>query len=364
MQIRVTVGLGAMALVLAPGCGDSASGGPAPLESASLCTAAWQPLTPAGPYDTSSSLAYRDGVIYYARYSTRAIESLPVTGGTETPVATDVYTRELWVDGDHLLYPGGALGNQFFSVPVAGGTPVQVLDGTAGRTDLGAGLAYALTPTEIFWTEESKAAPTTAWRGPRAGGAATFIGSATATIPTGDTLPFSDMAVAPDAVVMATILGVAAAVPLDGSPARTLATSDTLISGYGNLAGIDGAGPYWSVPRAGAPDADDTWSVVLAPQDGSALHTFWEGTPPHAGVEHMWPYGNGGWVAIVDQLFDDMKFHISVWLIDATGMGRRLACEPTTGAQHAHVDTRPAIAPDAIYLVDDGSKFQIVRVPR
>jgi hypothetical protein len=40
-------------------CNDSP-----PLEKASLCNGAWQPLTAPRPYDITSPLVYRDGVLY------------------------------------------------------------------------------------------------------------------------------------------------------------------------------------------------------------------------------------------------------------------------------------------------------------
>jgi hypothetical protein len=368
--MNTRVGLGSIAAVALASCGGGSSG--PTLENASACEAAWTALTPARPYDITSSLVYHAGAIYYttyasATYPTGAVMAQPTAGGAPTAIATTMFGRELWLDGDQLIIAGGDLGTQFYGVPTTGGTPSLLLDGADGRTDAGGAMAYAITPTELFWLEiglKTVSGPTTAWHAQRTGGTAAAIGSASAVYPNGDVLAFQNMAVASDAVLMAEGLGIADAIPLDGSPVRALATSDDLMRARGDFAGIDPAGVYWTVPRAGARPEDDTWSVSLAPADGGPLRPFWDGTPAHSAVFKLWPDGNGGWVAIAGQLFDDLRQHITVWTIDANGQGRRLACSPTDGTSMPNIQDAPAIAPDAIYLEDSGSKFQIVRIAR
>jgi len=178
----------------------------------------WQPLTPIAAFDVTSSLGYRDGTIYYTSLLAGGITALPVTGGPATTIATGPF-EELWVEGDRLLVAGGGQGTQFFDVPISGGTPTLLLDGSAGRTDAGYQTAYAVTATDFFWLEErpppAGPGPTAAWRASRSTGAVTPIGSASAVYPGGDILVFQHMAVGSDAVVMAESLGIAAAVPFD-----------------------------------------------------------------------------------------------------------------------------------------------------
>jgi len=368
MRMKVLIGLGMSAAVAASSCGGG-GGGPSapPFESASLCAAVWEPVTPAAPFDVTSSLGYRDGVIYYTTFSPSSVMALPTAGGPATPIASlPTYGSELWVDGDQLIVSSGNYGTQFFSVPFAGGTPSLIVDGASGRSDPGSALVYALTPTDFHWLEfpSTVGGPTTAWRVSRTGGSPTLVGSASATLPNGPVTAFDRMAVSADAVVMAAVLGVAAALPLDGSPARVLATSDDLTRGSGNYAGIDAAGVYWTAPRAGVPLIEDKSSVMLAPADGGPLRVFWDGLPAHAGVWSMWPDGNGGWVIVSLEVFDDLKQRMVIWLMDASGQAKRLGCSPPAETSLPYISVRPAVAPDAIYLEDSGSKFQIVRVAR
>ena len=360
------VGLAVVATAIF-GC---ANDGPPPLDTVSSCSDAWQPLTSPRPFDLTSTLGYKDGVLYYSVAAAPALIALPVGGGAPTPtLLAPQFTRELWVDGDQLLYTGGDLGNQIFGVPLAGGSPALLLDGAAGRTDAGFALMHVLTVTDVFWTEQSRTsldAPTTVWRAARSGGAPVQIGSATARVGTaGDLVSFEDMALSGDAVLLATILGIADAVPLDGSPVRALATVDALTKGTGWLAGIDGSGVYWSLPRAGAPAANDEWVVSLAPADGSPVRTFWEGLPPHSAASKIWPSGDGGWVIATNQLFDDHQLHVTIWRLDADGTGRRLACSPLGGSENPRIDVGPAVLPDAIYFIaSGGNSWQMVGIAR
>jgi hypothetical protein len=351
-------------LVVSPSCGDE---GPAPLESASVCSAGWQPITAEEPYDTSSPLRYQDGTLYYGSFSHRGIVAQPVTGGAPALFPTSWGPDALWIDGDHLLFTGGNLGTQFSRMPITGGAPELILDASVGRSDAGWGVAHELTETEIFWSEGSTTmldGPTTVWRAPRAGGAPVQVGTASAIYPTGDVLVFSSLAVAPDAVLLAAHLGIAAAVPLDGSAVRSLATAEALTKAEGSFAGIDATGVYWSVPRTGSRAEDDEWKLALSPADGGPVRDFWKGLPSHSGVTDIWPRDGGGWVVAASQLFDDRRFHVTVWEIEANGDSRRLACSPNTADGRPYIEVEPAIAPDAIYLVDSGGKFQIIRVPR
>jgi hypothetical protein len=353
--------LAALAVALM-GCGDRAPS-PAPLAALSACMGGWEPLLSRPAYDITSPLAYRDGVIYFSSFKTRSLVALPTDGGPTVDVAP-VFSRDLWVEGDNLVYTGGPLGNQLFSVPVTGGTPTLVLDGGAGRTEPLLALLTVLTASDFFWTEGVIEGPTQFWRASRAGGAPTEIGSTTATTPSGHVVSFESMAVSNDALVAATVLGVADAVPFNQDPVRPLATTDALGKGFGSLAGVDGAGAYWSLPRPGGLPEDDENDVVLSPADGGPVRPFWNGLPPHSGVFSMWPDGVGGWVVVAPERFDDQLFHTTIWLLGGDGSSRRLACSPGDSGD-ADVRVRPVVTPDAVFVATTGSySLEIVRIPR
>ncbi len=348
---------------LLPACGDNRPA-PAPLDSVSSCSAAWQPILTLPGYDITSPLAYRDGVLYYSTFATQALTALPTGGGAGTTLATG-YMPELWLDGDQLIYTGGDRGNLIYSVPVAGGSPTLLLDSAAGRSTSGIALHHDFNATDFYWAEDSSPdGATTVWRASRAGGTPVQIGLLTALDPgfPSETLPFMAIALSADAVLMAADLGVSYAVPFDGSAPRLLATADPLTKAKGNLAGLDPAGVYWTVPRAGASAEDDEWSVALAPTDGSPMRTFWQGTPAHSGVMGMWPTGDGAWILGAIQLFDDQRFHLVVWMLAPDGTSQRLACSPAE--DFPVIQVKPAVTPDAVYVVASATPTQIVRIPR
>ena len=82
---------------------------------------------------------------------------MQVSDGAET-VLSPARADALWVEGDQLLLLGGTYGTQLFSLPVTGGTPTLIADGTAGRTELGIGQLGSHLPTAIdfFFAESSR----------------------------------------------------------------------------------------------------------------------------------------------------------------------------------------------------------------
>jgi hypothetical protein len=346
------------------GCGDESPPAPLPLEPLSNCAAAWQPLTARAPYDIVSPLAHHGGDLYYSTLTTQEIRALPTAGGAARVLAP-VFGRRLSIEGDHVMFTGGDRGNLFFRLPLTGGTPELLLDAASGRPDSGVVLLHFTTPTEFFWGEgsiTSLTAPTTFWRASRAGGSSMEIGRSSATVH-GEMISFSDMAPTAGGLVLASILGIAQVLPFDGSPARSLATTEALSKGEGHHVGIDGAGVYWSLPRQKGPPEDDFNDVVLAPADGSPVRTFWTDLPPRSFIGAMWPDGAGGWVAWGGQRFaDDDATHTTIWLLGADGAARRLACSPGIYSD-TRIEARPAVAPDAVYVAAMGASWQIVRIP-
>jgi hypothetical protein len=258
-----------------------------------------------------------------------------------------------------------------WSLPLAGGTAELLADGSAGRTEVGVSLLHDFDESAFFWTELGPTdinAPTTVWRMSRPGGSPVEIGSATAVVPgTADVIAFEQIALAPDGVLLATVFGFADLVPYAGGPARPLAApvvSDTF--GVVDLAGADQTGAYWSIRRPGSPADADEWDLVLSPADGGPVQTFWAQGPPHSGISHIWPDGQGGWVMTGSQLFDDLAFHATVWLLDAGRTATRLGCSPGSD-DRSWIESQVAVAPDAVYAVTKdllAPTWQIDRIAR
>jgi hypothetical protein len=264
-----------------------------------------------------------------------------------------------------VVYATGTFGSQFLSVPSAGGTPKMLLDGSAGRPDVGAALLTTMTSTDFVWTEVHQAGvtPWTLWRAPKTGGTPVMLASVPAVPPMGThDLGFSAIAVNSDTVVLGSVFGIADAVPLAGGAPRALAVSMVTAQGAGSLSGVDGSGAYWQQLRAGAPSSDDAWDILLSPVDGSAAKEFWQGLPNHTSPERILPDGSGGWIVVAAQMFDDQQFHTTVWALAADRRtAKRLACSPDLNAS---VRVAPAVAPDAVYLAAMGDSWQLVRVAR
>jgi hypothetical protein len=344
-------------------CGGSSAAKPE-LESASLCTGAWQPLTTPEPFDDTSPLVYHDGTLYYSRFSTKSLVAQPASGGAPTVIAP-AFTNELWGEGDHLLFTGGDLGNQVFTLPFAGGTPTLALDGGAGRTAPAAALHHAFTATDFFWTETQTTmpkSPTTVWKQSRSGGTATQIGTLTFIAPaTQEIVPAAGIAASDDAVLVGDDFGSSATVPLDGSAPQSLAAAPTSAGGSVSLAGIDESGAYWSVlPPLTSNDSE----VVHSPADGTPVLPFL--TLSNALVSKMWSDGSGGWVAFGLETFDDKVVHAVIWTVDAQGTATRLGCSPGN-ALDSWIQVPVAVAPDAIFAITNGlgaGTWEIDRIAR
>jgi hypothetical protein len=348
----------AIGALLISSCGGS-PGKPA-LERASLCTGAWQRLTTPAPFDITSPLVYNGGTLYYSSFTTQGLVAQPVSGGAPTVIG-NTFTTELWVEGDHLLFTAGNLGNQVFSLPFAGGTPTLILDGGAGRTTPVVALQHAFTPTDFYWTEATLQSPTAIWQQSRSGGTASQLGSFTFTGPVNQEIVTSDgIAVSENAVLVGDGFGSSVAMPLDGSAPRPLAAPVMSSTDSTSLVGIDKSGAYWSVFSLGHED----FEVIRSPADGSPAQPFWK--PSTADVLRMWSDGNGGWVAYGLEIFDDQVDHAVVWTIDAQGTATRLGCSPGAGSS-SWIQVPGAVAPDAIYLITanlEADTLQIDRIAR
>jgi hypothetical protein len=347
--------------VVLPAC--SSSDGPTPPESLSACTGDWQTLVPS--ITDWQKLTYANGRLYYDDQWS-GIWYQPATGGSSTSVASfppsafghAFRAADYWIEGDQIVYTAGDRENQFYGAALAGGDPQLLLD--VGAQNAGAGWAqfHALTPGDFVWTESPDLGggdTTSVWHAPRSAPVPAQIGIIHGLV--------VGMGVAGGAALVAVDGGATYSFSLDGSGARALATTPELTAGPATFIGMDGDGVFWTIPRPGAAPTDALYTVLFVPADGGPVRTFWNSSPSHAVIEWISPDGQGGWIAIVDQLFTE-GFASSIYAIDARANARRLACSPLGRFVPPYA---PAIAPDALFLVtlQDGAQYeQIDRIPR
>jgi hypothetical protein len=335
------------------------------------CLGGWQPVSPPMAAALNSGLAYREGNLYIAL--DRGLISVAVSDGAET-LLSPARADALWVEEDQLLLLGGAAGTQLLGMPLTGGTPALIADGTAGRTEVGIGQlgSHLPTATDFFFAESSRARltdPTTVWRAPRTGGPPTEIARFTELQASGDSaLHFHGVALAPEGLVLGSDWGAGRVVPVDGGSPRTLAVPAVAnVVTDVDFVAADARGVYWSVRTQRTVEALAE-ELVISPVDGGAVRPIWSTMPALSYVVQGWPDGAGGLVLVGAQRFkDENNYRTTVWSIDATGNGnaRLLACG-AAGSYPYIDDMPPAIAPDAFYFVAllENSQMQFIRVPR
>jgi hypothetical protein len=342
-DVRWWLQIGVLGLAAA-GCGGSS--GPPPLTDVANCSAAWQPITFPARKGTYSPLVFAGGVLYYSAEVDSDIRALSLTGGQETVIAPSNWAEGLWLEGDHLLFSEQS---RFFSLPLAGGTAQLLFDGVDPNRPVEPpfSFAQAVSATDLVWIEQGGNG-TVVKRVARAGGEPATIGDLDQSI-------YQGMALSPTAAIVATNLGYASMVPLDGSGARSLATGGHL------FVAVTADGAYWS------DTGTQTANMTFAPADGGPVRPFWPDLPYGVAPWRMWPDGAGGWIVYATQLFSDQRYHGSIWLLDAQGEARLAACDAVGGDNSGIVGSQPAVSDDAIYVAAlAGSSLlnTIVRIPR
>ena len=76
--------------------------------------------------------------------------------------------------------------------------------------------------------------------------------------------------------------------------------------------------------------------------------------------------GEGGWILVGSQVFDDQVDHMTVRALNAQGVSSLLACSPGD-LDSSFVEQPIAVAPDAVYVVAmnlAAKTTEIDRIPR
>jgi hypothetical protein len=247
-------------------------------------------------------------------------------------------------------------GDELLSVPLAGGTPESVVKGPT--LTVGAPLLQALDGSYFYWDQDEPpirdaGRMTSLWRIPRAGGTAVQL----------SVDPYvNDIALAENAVILVRGDGLADAVPYDGGGARVLTP-------HGNrVAGVDSTSVYWSQDSQAGDPPTVVSQLIRAAIDGGAVSPFFPDEPSRMASWKIWPDGDGGWVIVGLDSFDDGSYHTEIWLLDANRNARLVACDPRKGNDTGYISIRPAILPDAVYFLasylQDDAAWTIVKVSR
>lgn len=329
----------------ATGCVGSS--GPHPLTDVATCSAAWQPITAPAEKGEYSPLVFAGSTLYYSTEADNDIRALSLATGQETVIDPGDWAQGLWLETDHLLFSEQS---RFFSLPLAGGTAQLLFDGIGPNPPVEPPLSFeqAVSATDFVWLEQGGNGNVVK-RVARAGGDPVTIGDLNQEV-------YDGMALSLTAAIVATDLGYASAVPLDGSGARPLATGGQWFTA------VTADGGYWT-----SETGTETAKMIFAPVDGGPVRPFWPDLPYGVAPWRMWPDGAGGWIVNATQLFSDQLYHGSIWLLNVQGEARLVACDPVGGDDAAIVGSQPAITDDAIYvaaLAGSSLMYTIVRVPR
>ena len=323
------LGVCAALVLAAAGCDDDAPA-PAPPKFAA-CTAAIQPYSTSADLQTfaPSQLTWHDGTLYALSstspaLSSRRIQAVGTNGTSSRVVVEEADIDKFWVEGSTLLYAAGVV---LRAVPLAGGSPSTVVDGTGFERPPGvlAGPRRALDGTHFYVTADvhtypgSGSPPTfewMAWRAPRAGGAVQTLG----------TFRKTDVAPGPDNGI--------------GIPASLVVTGDHLIA-------ADHAGNGWVIPKAGGSPVQfanrggagfvtaDSGGVLWYRLQPTAFYRssafeagepelVWPTRPSDVLLSRAWSDGAGGWFVSVDER-DSYSMRATLWRVPLNGEPSRVA---------------------------------------
>jgi hypothetical protein len=349
-------------LGLGGSCGDLDSA-EAPLE-VSTCQDNWSVLLQAsgnvwdiGTSTNGFGLSWSNGQLYFrywdkAAAAPWAIASISTADSSRSySNVASVYPPYWWIEDDQLIYVDG--GYQLYGVPLAGGVdPMQLLDMVQDTTDP-LFFNFVLDADAVYWVSLERATTSwSVWRALRASGERQqLMGMPVSNAASGEssTLTLTQDSVMVSDGVSATLGGKLYLVPKTGGDARVLPAPS---SAWLLATSPDGT-TLWLESLSGG-KSYRLWRSTI---DGAAPAQFWTDKPPALFLTHAWSDGNGGWYLAAREYtsatMDVDSEHTSIWSLDSSGHGARLACSPLPGTTF---ELATALSPTTLFLLDrDGS---------
>ena len=353
-------------------CGGIGAADDAPLDI-STCQDNWSVLLQASDnvWNIQSSLGgsgltWSNGQLYFdywdrASANREAIASLPTStpGQQYTNVmsfdAPNVAPSYWWIEDDQLIYVGGNIA--LYSVPLNGSAqPTQLVDlAQSSSNTYVIDIDFVLDAEAVYWVrlERGTSSDTTSgwsvWRALRTSG------------------ELQQLAIMPVASAYS------------GSKSTLTLTQDSVVV-FDGILGIMGGGTLYVLPKTGGtlrvlPEPSPGWLLATSADgvslwleslsggksyriwrstiDGAVPTPFWTDKPPSLFLTQAWSDGTGGWYLAAweytkGELAPDSQ-HTSIWSLDSSGHGVRVACNPLSGFTS---ELATALSPTAFFLLD------------
>ena len=300
-----------------------------------------------------SGLSWSNGHLYF-EYFDRAATNPGAIASISTSSSIRSYSNVAnidpsywWIENDQLIYADGRY--QLYGVPLAGGgQPAQLVD-IAQDTPDPYFVNFALDTDAVYWVSLERAAKSwSVWRALRGSGERQQLmvmpvlnaasGEGSMLTLTRDSVMVSDG-------VSATLGGTLYVVPKTGGDRRVLPAP---ASGWLLAANSDGTA-LWLESLSGG-KSFRMWRSTI---DGAAPTPFWPDKPPALFPTNAWSDGHGGWHLAAREYtsakLDSESQGTTIWALDSSGHGVRLACNPLPGATS---ELATALSPTTLFLLD------------
>jgi hypothetical protein len=269
-----------------------------------------------------------------------------------------------WIEDQQLIYVSGAY--LLYTVPLAGGTQPTLLVDLAQDTPNPFFINFVLDAEAIYWvslqqvpTDVSGWYTTTGWsvwRALRATGERQQL--AIMPVLSAQSGLGASLVLTRDAVVVYDgiqgLTGTLFVVPKAGGgpvalPSPSSASYLMLGTSFEGVA-------LWRTSASGG----GGYLMWRSTSDGAAPLPFSTDMPPTLSVTNAWSDGNGGWYMAAWESTDaTMNFasqHATLWTLDKSGHGARLACNPLGDMTREYAT---ALSPTAVFLLDSDDSRQV-----
>jgi hypothetical protein len=272
-----------------------------------------------------------------------------------------------WVEGHQLIYVDGAY--QLLAVPLAGGIPTLLVDLAQGAANPFF-TSFVLDPEALYWVSLQQA-PTdvsgwytttgwSLWRALRATGERQQL--ATMPVTSAQSGLGANLVLTRDAVAVYDgtqgAAGTLFVVPKEGGGPVVLPSPSPSSADYWMFGTSPEGVNLWGTSRLGG----GGYPLLRSTSDGAAPTPLSTDMPPTLFLTHAWSDGKGGWyLAAWESTDGTMSFaslHTTVWSLDDSGHGTRLACNPFASMTSEYAS---ALSPTTLFLLDSDDSSRQVR---